>query len=101
MRVVNIRKEGCDFYIGRPSPLGNPFIIGKDGTRDDVIQKYEVYIRDNKELLRIVELLPNNAVLGCYCKPKACHGDVIIKLYKEMHDESNIYENPELLKEAE
>lgn len=31
-----------------------------------------------------IQGLPPDAVLGCWCKPKACHGDVIIKLWKEL-----------------
>ncbi len=38
--VVNIRTDKYDVFIGRPSKWGNPFIIGKDGTREEVLEKY-------------------------------------------------------------
>ena len=78
-RVVHCKKEPYDVYIGRPSKWGNPFIIGKDGTREEVIDKYEAYIMDRPDL---IEALPElqGKVLGCWCKPKACHGDVLVRM---------------------
>ncbi len=78
-KVVHCKKENYDVYIGRPSKWGNPFSIGKDGTRKEVIKKYEKYILKNKELLNDLHELEDK-VLGCWCKPKSCHGDVLIKL---------------------
>ena len=83
MRVVNLRKYPYTVYIGRGSKFGNPFLIGKDGTREDVIKKFEVYAR--KQLVNGIAFLPKDAVLGCYCKPKPCHGDVIVKIWKELY----------------
>jgi len=81
-RVVNKYKEDYDIYIGRGSKWGNPFSIGKDGTREEVIEKYRLHLWEQiksgevtKESLH--EL--NGAVLGCFCKPQACHGDVLLK----------------------
>lgn len=70
----------CDeVYIGRPSKWGNPFIIGKDGTRAEVIEKYEHYIRKNKKLMEdLWELKGKNLV--CFCAPLACHGDILLRL---------------------
>lgn len=84
MKVVHCKKERYDVYIGRPSVLGNPFVIGKDGTREEVIAKFEQYARANKDVLAIIRMLSEHTVLGCWCKPLACHGDVIIKLWSEM-----------------
>lgn len=70
-------------YIGRPSKWKNPFIIGINGTREEVIEKYEHYIRNNKELMEDLHEL-REKVLGCFCKPLACHGDVLIKLLEEI-----------------
>jgi hypothetical protein len=77
--VVNIRHQDCDVYIGRGSPWGNPFKIGKDGDRAEVIQKYRDWINLQPEL---IAQLPNlkNKKLGCFCAPKACHGDVLLNL---------------------
>jgi hypothetical protein len=79
--VVNIRTNpSVDYvYIGRPSKWGNPFVIGRDGNRDEVVRKYLDYILENKELLKdLPELKGKN--LGCYCAPQLCHGDVLIVL---------------------
>jgi len=85
MRVVHCKKTSYTEYVGRPSAFGNPFTIGIDGTRDEVIEKYEAYARNNPDLLELIRDLPEDAVLGCWCHPKSCHGDIIIKLWEEMH----------------
>lgn len=86
-KVVNIVNADYDMYIGRPSKWGNPFIIDVDGTRQTVIRKYEEYLRGNAQLM---SELPNlrGKILGCHCKPKACHGDVIIKILQELDMEA-------------
>lgn len=81
-RVVNIYKESPDIYIGRNSKWGNPFIIGKDGSREEVIEKYKNYILNKPELLKDLPELKDK-VLGCFCKPKACHGDILVQLVEE------------------
>jgi hypothetical protein len=91
-RVVHKSKSRFDVYIGRGSKWGNPFVIGPDGNREQVIEKYRQYllynekfgkdIPDNKELLAALPEL-RGKVLGCWCRPKACHGDVLIELLQE------------------
>lgn len=82
--VVNQRDEFYDVYIGRGSFWGNPFVIGKDGTREEVIQKYleDLWSRRLEEGMidKLLEL--EGKTLGCFCKPLPCHGDVIIKAVK-------------------
>jgi hypothetical protein len=51
-KIVNVKDEKCDIYIGRGTKYGNPFKIGRDGTREEVIQKYEEYIRSNETLMK-------------------------------------------------
>jgi len=82
-KVVHCKKAAYDVYIGRPSKWGNPFKIGKDGTRNDVIAKYEAYIRGRKDLMEALYELKGKT-LGCWCKPLACHGDVLAKLAEEV-----------------
>ena len=94
-KVVNVHYQPFDVYIGRQHgkyhPKGdsiwhNPFITGQDGTREDVIRLYEEYIRARlqqgnisvRDLLRL-----RGKKLGCFCKPKDCHGDVLLKLIEE------------------
>jgi hypothetical protein len=77
--VVHCKHEQFDIYIGRPSKWGNPFSIGKDGSRAEVIEKYAAWVMQQPELMSTVhELLGKR--LGCWCSPAACHGEVLLKL---------------------
>jgi len=76
VKVVHCKKQKFDVYIGRGSKWGNPFHIGIHGDREEVISKYEAYIMDNPTLLDDLPELEDK-VLGCWCKPKACHGDIL------------------------
>jgi len=78
-RVVHCKKEPYDVYIGRGSKWGNPFVIGKDGTREDVIAKYCDYIAKHPDLLAAIHELKDK-VIGCWCAPQACHGHVLAEL---------------------
>ena len=93
MRIVHCRKEPYTHYIGRPSVFGNPF-SHKDhtlarfrvSTVDEAVHEFEVYARQNGQLLDAIADLPEDAVLGCWCGALSpCHGIVIIKLWKEIH----------------
>jgi len=77
--IVNLKTDTYDIYIGRPSPWGNPFVIGKDGTREEVIDKYRQYLQSRPDLLEQLPTLRGNR-LGCYCKPLPCHGDALVEL---------------------
>lgn len=85
MKVVHCRKEKFDVYIGRGSKWGNPFVIDKDGTRKEVIEKYRKWILKNDDLLKDLHEL-KGTILGCWCGPKACHGDVLIELIRGNND---------------
>lgn len=80
-KVVHCRREPYDIYVGRPSQWGNPFILGKDGTRAQpcVIAKYERWLQTQPELLAVLPEL-RGKVLGCWCSPLPCHGDVLLRL---------------------
>ena len=89
-KVVNLKNEPYDIYIGRAngryklkrSDWHNPFHIGMDGTREEVIEKYRNYILGRANLLeRLAELVGKR--LGCWCKPEPCHGDVLVDLVRE------------------
>lgn len=69
-------------YIGRPSKYGNPFSIGIDGTRGEVIAKYERWINlpEQAELRDDIRKNLRGKILGCWCSPKPCHGDVIERI---------------------
>jgi bacteriorhodopsin len=78
-RVVNLRREACDIDITRRSLWGNPFYIGRNGTRAEVIAKYRQWIFTQPTLLANLHTLKGKR-LGCVCKPLACHGDVLAEL---------------------
>ena len=78
--VVNKYKSKFDVYIGRPTIFGNPFSIGEDGDRAEVIKKFRTYFnaRIKKDAHFKQEVLKlKGKTLGCYCKPQDCHGDII------------------------
>jgi len=85
-RIVHCKKEKYDIYIGRPGPFGNPYVIGKDGTRDEVIEKFEHYARSNPELMEKIHREIPGKVLGCWCGTKRCHGEILIKIANEAPD---------------
>ena len=70
-------------YIGRGSIWGNPFKVGKDGTRSEVIELYRKHLWNSPRLIAYLKdgWLEGKA-LGCFCAPKACHGDVLIRASK-------------------
>jgi hypothetical protein len=76
--IVNIRSERCDVLILRPSYFSNPFRIGIHGNRDKVLELYEQYLREHPEIVERAREQLTGRTLGCVCKPKACHGDILI-----------------------
>lgn len=77
-------------YIGRGSKWGNPFIIGRDGDRATVIAKFERWLADQHHLLRALDELRGRDLV-CFCAPRACHGDVLIRLANATRDERIIW----------
>jgi hypothetical protein len=81
--VVNCRRDPYDVFIGRPGPWGNPFVIGRDGSRAEVIRLYAQWIVTQPRLIADLPSLRGRR-LGCYCKPLPCHGDVLVRLVEEL-----------------
>ncbi len=77
--VVHCKRDKFDVYIGRPTKWGNPFVIGRDGNRSEVIEKYRSWVQEQPELMNSLHELKGK-VLGCWCSPKPCHGDVLAEL---------------------
>jgi len=92
--VVHVRKSlfkqghiDC-VYIGRncqeftDEGWGNPFHIGPDGDREEVLRKYQAMVMRSPKLLARIEkeLRGKDLVLGCWCKPDLCHGDVLAEI---------------------
>jgi hypothetical protein len=75
--VVHVRRDHYDVYVGRPSKWGNPFVVGRDGSRADVIAKYRAYLLDRPALVDACRRELRGKVLGCWCAPRPCHADVL------------------------
>ena len=88
-RVINIRSgDPYDLYIGRRNPWkkligskwANPFKVGDDGlTREEAIARYREHVLSRPDLVAALPEL-RGKVLACWCKPEACHGDVLVEL---------------------
>jgi hypothetical protein len=85
--VINRRNQKGGFYVGRPTILGNPYELGIDGERAEVIGKYRLWLAktlmhdspQRQTLEHLAELLNGGMMLAlsCWCAPHACHADVI------------------------
>lgn len=85
MTVLNVRRVGFDggVYIGRGGKWGNPFVIGIDGNRAEVIAKYEAWLRGNPALMAAAKRELKGQDLVCWCAPRPCHGDVLERIANE------------------
>ena len=61
-------------YIGRGSPWGNPFRIGFDGDRETVIERFRCEVLPTLDVTPLI-----GKSLVCFCAPKPCHGDLLLK----------------------
>ena len=77
--VVNLKTSSYTKYIGRGSKFGNPYAIGRDGTREDVIAKHKRDFDNDPRLREAVWNELKGKTLGCFCKPLACHGDTYVE----------------------
>jgi len=100
MKVLNKRTDIIPpdaVYVGRPSKWGNPFQIGRDGTREEVIEKFRVYVegrlaakwnQDGHPSLRGINTKEDLGELRgkdlvCWCAPLPCHADVLLEMANE------------------
>jgi hypothetical protein len=88
-RVVHCKREPYDVYIGRPSKWGNPLshLPGKGdvqvATREEAVAGYELWLQERPDLVAAAKVELRGKVLGCWCSPKACHGDVLARVADE------------------
>src|SRR5574343_128829 len=94
-KVVNIKTDAYDVYIGRGSKWGNPYSHSTNtsanyivGSRKEAIAMYRDYIMSRTDLLSVIVAELDGKALGCFCKPKPCHGDVLINIIREMKTRS-------------
>jgi hypothetical protein len=90
-RVVHCKREKYDVYIGRPSKWGNQYSHKPESiasilvdSREEAIELYREWITRGEGqnlLLQLDEL--KGKTLGCWCKPHACHGDVLVELIEK------------------
>ena len=88
-KVLNKRLAGVPagtVYIGRSGRWGNPFRIGPDGDRADVIAKHERWLAEQRDLLRALDELRGRNLV-CFCAPLPCHGDLLLRLANASRDE--------------
>lgn len=77
--VVFVKEGDKKFrWPKKDSKWHNPFKVGKDGTREEVIEKYAEYIMEKMTDDDFKEL--KGKTLGCWCSPEPCHGDVLIDM---------------------
>lgn len=86
-RVVHCKREAYDVYIGRPGPWGNPFshmpgtrARHRVASRSEAVERYREWLLKQPTLLRRAKRELAGKVLGCWCKPKSCHGDVLLEV---------------------
>jgi hypothetical protein len=95
IHIGNKRRGDRGEYVGRPSPLGNPFVIGRDGDRAAVITRYRQWLRERiaagdplvrGELERLARLARERGqlTLVCWCAPEACHAEAIREVLARM-----------------
>lgn len=82
IKVVHCKQERYDILIDRRTKWGNPFVIDKDNNRKEVLKKYRNWIVKQKTLLSDLKELKGK-ILGCWCKPKDCHGDILKELIEK------------------
>lgn len=70
-------------YIDRPSKYANPFIVGRDGNRTDVVDKYHDWIKTQEKLLEEAKKELRGKNLHCFCAPNPCHGDILLKIVND------------------
>lgn len=84
-RAVHCKRERHHVYVGRnPKGMGiakwgNPFVVGRHGTREECVARYESWLLEDAELMAALSEL-RGKVLGCWCAPRACHGNVLVRL---------------------
>ena len=88
--VVHCKREPYDVYIGRPSKWGNPFshlprsrAEIQVASRDEAVARYEEWVKTQPHLMAALQEL-RGKVLGCWCSPQSCHGDVLARLAAEL-----------------
>ena len=81
-RIINLNTDSADeqtVYIGRPSKWGNPYRVGIDGSKTEVLVLYKQHVLSTPDLINSLSEL-DGKTLACWCKPAKCHRDVLVEL---------------------
>ena len=85
--IVNMHHTSVyDAKIDRTTVFGNPYFVGRDGDREEVLAKYRRYFLqriENDLAFRTEVLNLRNCILACWCSPQRCHGEVIVEWLNE------------------
>lgn len=94
MRVVSVRgmrpNDPSVFYVGRASGgwdgsvLGNPVVLADEALRDEAVDAYEAWLWDkilagDREVRQALDAIPEGAAVGCWCAPRRCHAEAVIR----------------------
>jgi hypothetical protein len=98
IRVLNKHRDevGGAEYIGRGSPLGNPFRLERgagEAERAAVVARYEAWLQEKiaardlevcEEMNRLFRIARNgDLAIWCYCAPQRCHGDIVRSILED------------------
>jgi len=84
-RVLNKRRDGEPdgaVYVGRPSKWGNPFYV-VHVSRKEAIRRFEHHVRSDPALMEAIKRELRGKDLVCWCAPKPCHADVLLRIANE------------------
>jgi hypothetical protein len=88
--VVHVNEDRFDVYIGRPSKWGNPYshLAGtkahwRVASREEAVLMYARWLKDNPGLIAEAKKELRGKVLGCWCAPQLCHGEVLARVANE------------------
>ena len=90
MKVVHCKKDKYDVMIDRTTKWGNPFVVGRDGTRSECLSKYREWFLTQPQLVESLKEL-DGKILGCWCSPLPCHGDILIEIRKEQKQNERLH----------
>lgn len=106
-KVIHIKNRQYtpnEIYMGRPSYWENKYVIGKDGSRYEVIEKYnedfEHKLVNEKDFIYKVASLYGH-VLVCFCSPLPCHCDIIARWANELNMIAHRYPTIDLYRYTE
>lgn len=86
MKVYNLHDSKCPadaVLIDRTTPWGNPFRIGRDGSRADVCDKFDFWVRTQPKLVARARRELRGKDLKCHCAPARCHGLTWLRIANE------------------